>query len=152
MTNWQKQFANLRHKQQLMYILVFSLATVLVWISVSLFTSQKKTEIPPALLQLAKPLTPTINREVLGDLQTKRAYSASELQAFPIYKIITNKSGDAQKVTIDTPDEEDTPVVPSPSPTPVVAASPEVSPAPEAVVTPSATPTQTVETSPSPTL
>lgn len=158
MTTWQKQLTNLRHKQQLMYILVFSLATVVVWVTVSLVGSQRRTEIPKELLDLAKPLNPTINRQVLNQLQSKRAYAPSELQAFPIYKTIIDKSGTTSKVTIDTPEPErgltvrsGEALVTSPSPVASPSPSPDTSasgsgvvtsplPSPSPAVSPTATP------------
>ena len=75
----------------LMYVLLFSLVTIGVWVSFSIFLSQKKTPIDPELIRLSLPLNPNINLEVIKDLATKKSYSASELEGFTIYTLITDK-------------------------------------------------------------
>jgi hypothetical protein len=87
------QISNLRHKQKILYFLLFSFATILVWLVVGLVTSRKKTGISSELQNLAKPLSPTLNREVLGSLEDKRSYTDNELSQFPVYQITVNKDG-----------------------------------------------------------
>lgn len=134
MNAFQRQLANLRQQQQLLYILVFSFATILIWLALSLFTSQKKTEISKELQELAKPLSPTINRTILEQLQQERVFTEAELADFPIYKILVSEEGAERMVTIDT--DED--VTPSPSPRPSPASTPV--PVISIEATPSATP------------
>lgn len=84
------ELSNLRHSRQLLIILMFSLVTIVAWVSISLITSQKKTTISAELQALALPLTPSLNLEVLSDIESKRMYSANELASFPIY-VLTEK-------------------------------------------------------------
>jgi len=89
MNIFQKELLGLHHKQQVLGILVFSLVTVILWVGISLITSQTKTSISPALIKLARPLSPTLNIEVIDTLEQKRVYDQAELTGFPIYRTIT---------------------------------------------------------------
>ena len=108
----------MKHQQQILAILVFAFVAVIVWVGVNLFTSQQKTGISKDLLRLSKPLTPTINQEVIQRLRQQGVFFDSQLQDFPIYMIIKDKNQVEQKVEIGTEPE------PSPSPSPRVTPSP----------------------------
>ena len=84
---------SLQQKQVFLRILIFSFATILVWVGFSLFLSQQQTGISPELQQLAKPLNPNIHLEVMNQIQQKRAFSDQELQGFPILRMIHNVNG-----------------------------------------------------------
>jgi hypothetical protein len=94
----KKKLSGLKVRQQALYILIFSFVTVVVWIGGSLFRSQKRTGIAPALLELAKPLSPTVNEEVIGLMEESTYYSPEELLQFQIYKLIKSKDGRVQQV------------------------------------------------------
>ncbi len=99
----RQEIASLRHNQYFLAILVLLFVSIIVWTSVSIFTSQKETKISPKLQQLAKPLTPNLKIEVINELENKHVYSEEELSAFPIYKIIVSQDGRQKRVvTIDT--------------------------------------------------
>lgn len=88
----KNRLAGLYQKQQLLGILVFSMVTIVVWVAISLVTSQTNTSIPPELLKLATPLSPTLNKDVLDQIEEKRVYTPDELAVFPIYKVLTTKN------------------------------------------------------------
>lgn len=118
--------------------MLFSLATVVIWVVISLITSQRKLGISPELQKLAQPLTPTLNQETLRQVEQKRFYSEGELSRFPIYKIISSPDGASELVvTIDTDTQT---LFPSSSPVP----SPSPSPSPEAVTEATTSGTATV--------
>lgn len=139
MTPGKRRINQLRQKQSLLYIMVFSLATVMVWVAISLVTSQKKTGISPELQKLALPLTPTLNQETLQKVERRTLFTESELARFPIYKLVTAANGvDERVVTIETAEEEVfARLAPSPSPEP--SPSPTLTPSPSPVATQSAT-------------
>ncbi len=87
----QKELAGLYRKQKILGVLIFSFVTIVVWVSLNLFSSQTKTSISPELQLLAKPLTPTLNQEVIETIENKRVYDESQLQSFPIFKVITDR-------------------------------------------------------------
>lgn len=149
MNAFQRELNNLQHRQQLLYILLFSFATVIVWIGVSLLSSQQDTGIPPEIQLLATPLNPTINLDVLTDIRNKRAYTDDELRSFPIYKIVSDRQGGGTQV-IDI--SQPTPVETTPL---TVDAETEATPAasltPEPAAAPEATPESTSEATTEPT-
>lgn len=116
MNNKNSKISQLRQRQRLLQILIFSLITITIWVTFSLFRSQKKTIISSEQKKLAEPLNPTIKVEVLQKLLGKKAYSEAELSGFPIYKILVSKDGkQSEVVTIDTKATE---LIPAKSPTP----------------------------------
>jgi hypothetical protein len=126
MNAFQRELTGLRRQQQVLYILVFFFAAVLVWVGVSLLSSQRRTGITAEQTKLARPLTPTINREVINQIKNKRAYTAAELARFPIYKIVVSSDGkEEQVVRIDE-------VLPTSSATPVPSLQPSPTAAPGA--------------------
>lgn len=146
MANVKTGLSELYQRQRLLQIGIFSLVTVIVWVGFSLIRSQQKTSISPELRKLAEPLTPSINEEVITELEGKRFYTAQELSAFPIYKIQVSVDGRSESVvTIDTPEpvaETTSRVVasptPSPSPTTGSPSGPVISPTITPISTPSA--------------
>ncbi len=117
-----KNLINLKQRQRVLQILVFSLITIMVWVGLSLFQSQKKSAIDAELKTLAKPLNPNIDIETVTNLESKKYFEEFQLRAFPIYKIIISPDGKTEsKVTIDV--EEET-LKPSLSPRTTVAPSP----------------------------
>jgi hypothetical protein len=104
MPETKKQLVSLQRRQQMLYIGMFSLVTVMVWVAVNLFQSQKTTQISPELKKKALPLTPSINQQVIQQIEEKRGFSEEELANFPIYKLILNREGGEDFVTIDTPE------------------------------------------------
>lgn len=98
MTPPKKKITNLRIKQQALYVMIFSFVTIVIWISASLFRSQRRTGISPDLLELAKPLSPTINVEIIDEIEESINYSDQELVQFQIYKLIKSKDGRTQQI------------------------------------------------------
>lgn len=98
MKSAKKGFSSLKIKRQALYILIFSFVTVVVWISGSLFRSQRRTGIAPDLLELAKPLSPTINVSLIDEIEDKNNFSVQDLSNFQIYKLIQSKDGRIQQV------------------------------------------------------
>jgi len=130
MPNQPNKIAQLRQRQRLLQILIFSLITIAIWVTFSLFRSQKKTVISAEQKRLAESLNPTIKTEVLQKLQQKRIFSEGELAVFPIYKILISKDGrQSEVVTIETTETELIPASASPSPVATSSTSRAASPA-----------------------
>ncbi|MDQ3008612.1 MAG: hypothetical protein M3Q81_03375 [bacterium] len=89
MSRFQAEITGLKHKQQLLWLLVFSLVTIVVWVSISLITSQTSTKTNPLQQQLAEPLNPSINIDVITELENKKAYTKQDLARFPLYTLRT---------------------------------------------------------------
>lgn len=102
----KRNLDQLKQQQRLLQLFVFSLVTIMIWIGLSLFRSQNQTQIDAELRRFALPLTPTINTDVINELQAKTYFSEAELADFPIYKFLTVEgSNTEQVVTIDTEPE-----------------------------------------------
>lgn len=128
----KKKLTYLKNKQHLLYLMLFSLATVIIWVTISLITSQKRPGISPELQKLATPLNPTLNQETLRKVEQKEYFSEGDLRDFPIYKVITSSNGiDERVVTIGTAEEDIFPTASaSPKPTPTASSSAQLSPVP----------------------
>ena len=88
-----KQLEKIKHKKKLLVILIFALASVLVWIVVGIFSAQTKMGISPALTAMAQPLTPSLKSAVLETIEQKKHYPKNQLADFPIFAIIENEAG-----------------------------------------------------------
>lgn len=142
MNTIQKELKGLQHKQQLLGILLFSMVTIFVWVGISLVVSQQKTDISPALQKLALPLNPSINIDVLSELEQKKTYDASQLVNFPIYRLLSSEEtlilGSNAPASRSGSLLEGLTVIPSPSP--------EIEASPSAAATSSATSNTRLET------
>lgn len=61
-----------RIKINVFYLIMMTLVTVVVWTSVSVFLSYKKTTIDQDMSTLVKPLNPEINKQVLDNYASSR--------------------------------------------------------------------------------
>lgn len=101
----QKQLSALRLSQQVLIILIFSLVTIVIWIGLSIFSSQKKTAISAESQSLATPLNPSLNLQVLDQIEQKRVYTPNELADFPIYLLILEADKQRLSQNRQSPDE-----------------------------------------------
>jgi len=92
-----KDLAHLYKRQQILQLATFTLITIFIWIGFSLFRSQKKTAISAEQTILSQPLTPNINVEVIESLEQKKFYQETELQNFPIYRILVEEDKKTRK-------------------------------------------------------
>lgn len=95
-----QSLTTLKSRQQLLYIMVFSLVAVMFWIGGSLFRSQKSTQISSELRTLAEPLIPTIDRTVINQLLAKKKYEDIELRRFPIFAIRIDDKGNKVQTNV----------------------------------------------------
>jgi hypothetical protein len=134
------QFAQLKNQRSLLVGLLFLLVIVVFWIGIGLFSSQKKFAVPKAMRDLAKPLSPILDEETLGNIEKKRSFSEAELSEFTIYKVVVNEvSKQLRLVDIayqETPASQSAapkqPAVLAPEPTAAATASAAVTEAPTA--------------------
>lgn len=149
----KSQLSQLQKKQTLLRIFIFTLVTVIIWVGLTLFRTQKETGIRPALITKAEPLNPNINIEIIDQIEQKREFTDADLNDFPIYSIFTTKNGEEQMVVfsasdktkrnVTTPGTETVPAATSGTPAPAEAPNTPVSggglvPAPETTLPPGA--------------
>lgn len=102
MNVFKRTLKKLNQQQQALIILTFSLIAVIVWISVSLFSSQRRSGISDEQVKMSKPLVPIINKEVLLNLEKKQSFSNQELRQFPIYMMFKDQDQTEKVVEIGT--------------------------------------------------
>lgn len=120
----QQALQNLRQRQQLLSLFIFTLVAIVVWIVVSVATSQRSSAISAELRAMAQPLTPSINRVVLEEVEAERYFTEQELGDFAVVRVV-----------------EPLESVPSPEPS--------VQPSPDAIASPEPSETPSVEPLPS---
>ncbi|MGD9129328.1 MAG: hypothetical protein PVJ09_02480 [Candidatus Woesebacteria bacterium] len=84
---FKKQYSSLKFSRYLFIFLMFMLVVLVFWIIVSLFSSQNKLKITSDLKTMVIPLSPNIDTDTLGRLESKKEYKKEELEVFPIYKV-----------------------------------------------------------------
>lgn len=147
MATAQQEFSILRHRQQLLAVLIFSLMAIVVWVGVGLITSQESSSISPQLQQAATPLNPSINVEVLSTIEQQTAYDPSQLTSFPIYTLLSDDEVEIQRQSVAATNAtgssaltESLNALPIPSPSPVASESATPAASESATTTPSPTP------------
>ena len=102
-TKTTKKLKSLYQHQKMMYVLIFTLVTVVIWAGVSIFLTSQETPIDPELIELSTPLNPNLNLQVIQELENKKSYSQTELSQFTIYTLINHDN--TQERVILTLDE-----------------------------------------------
>lgn len=103
-TQTQLAFEQLQKRKEYLVALILLFVIVIVWIGVSVFSSQQQLGISPADKKLAQPIKPTLNVSVLDSIEQKRLYSGAELADFPVFAQAEDEQG--QKFLIDVRDLE----------------------------------------------
>lgn len=116
----KEDLQSLKTNRQFLAILILLFISVFFWIFINLISSQTREEVSAELTLLAKPLTPTIDKETLEEIDQKKSYSQEELQSFVIYKILLSRDGKTERIvpldiTIDDIEPIET-VAPTPQP------------------------------------
>lgn len=143
-TRFESDIRKLHLSRQFLIVMVLLFVALMIWTFVTIGSSQNKTSISTELINLSKPLNPSIDRTVFEKLEQKRFFTDQEIRNFTIYRLLLNPEGNDQVVVpIDTVIQTTT--APRPSPTSSASASP--SPTPTASPTPSAAPTPSPGTS-----
>lgn len=102
--NYSFQLEWLRRRQDLLYILMFSLVTIIIWVGVTLFRPDTSQRVDPRLQELALPLNPNLDTTTL-DLVSESPYFAPEdLNDFPIFTILVEDQ--TRIVTLQEAEEE----------------------------------------------
>jgi len=57
---------------------------VIIWVMMSLFSTQKKSSVDTKVIELAKPLKPTLDVVALSKINDKTEFTNEELEKFPI--------------------------------------------------------------------
>lgn len=119
------QLQKIRSSQTALSIFILLLVGVLLWIIVTVFSSNRDSQISAEAQQLATPLNPNLDVSVLDTLDAKTMYSDNQLSDFPIYVIVRdNQTQTEQVVPLGTQLAPTQPTITTPSepvPTPTTA-------------------------------
>lgn len=95
----KNQLSSLQHRQTILKIMIFTLVTAVIWVGLTLFRTQQKTEISPELQKLAIPLNPNLNLGALTRIEAKKEYTEQDLSDFPVYSLVIDR-GTGEKVVV----------------------------------------------------
>ncbi len=84
---FQNQLKQLRQRKRVLIVLILFFAIIVLWLFATIFLAQQRTFIEPELMQLAEPLAPNLNQELLEDLADRDYYRDNQLERFSIYVI-----------------------------------------------------------------
>jgi len=93
-----RKFVKLRQETKLLWILILAIVAVLFWIMVSILSPKKEQVISQQLRELAKPLTPTFDQEILDLIPEKRYLEDAELESFSIFVLVNDELTDVPKL------------------------------------------------------
>lgn len=93
-----RKFVKLRQETKLLWILILAIVSVFFWILISIISPKKKQIISQQLRELAKPLTPTLDQEVLSSIPEKRYLPDGELESFSIFVLVDDEQTDVPKL------------------------------------------------------
>ncbi|MBU0979001.1 MAG: hypothetical protein ABIJ03_03155 [Patescibacteria group bacterium] len=119
MTNQiSSQLKQLQHRNTLIIILVLLFISIFIWTGVSIISSTTTSQLPDNIKKLATPLNPSIDRQILGEIENKQVLSQKDLESFPIYKLILDRRTNTERVITIDMDESifDQPVASTPTP------------------------------------
>lgn len=106
----------IQKNRQALAIFILFFVSIIFWVFISLIASQTSEKISPELIELAKPLSPTIDTEIFKEIEAKKTYTQDELASFTIYKALTSKDGKVDRIVPLEVSIED--LEPNPKPTP----------------------------------
>lgn len=126
-THYLTLLDGLRRREDLLRILIFTLVTVLVWISFEIYLSQKQTKVAEDFASYTLPLNPNIDRTVLQEIQNRRGFSDEELQEFSTQQTSIITEDELESVSTPSAEiEDEDAVVVTPTPTAQPSSTPEI--------------------------
>lgn len=115
------EISGLKRQQILLYAMLIGLVTVTIWIGYGLASSQRTDQVDRELRELAEPLNPNLDENVINELESKRNLTETDLNDFAVYIYTEDEEGNRRKVILG----EEPVVLPPLEPQ----ASPDVAPA-----------------------
>ena len=98
---FERQLNQLKTDRKKLALLILALVVIVLWIGVSLFSSQKTVQLDKEIVQLSKPLVPHLDQQVFEELKNKKSYSDDDLRNFKIYRLRQLEEGDVILEIID---------------------------------------------------
>ncbi|KUK79486.1 MAG: hypothetical protein XD95_0355 [Microgenomates bacterium 39_7] len=95
-----QQLEKLKSEKKLLISLIFALVAVFLWVTISILSIGKTQIVEPGLVELAQPLVPNLDQNVLEDIEKKRYIESDQLTTFPIYVLAEVNSGNYQLIDV----------------------------------------------------
>ncbi len=95
-----KQLEKLKSEKKLLLALIFAMVAVFLWVVVSLVSTKGQQVISPELMKLAEPLVPTLDQNVLENLENRAYIQPDQMEDFPIYALVELRMGEYQLVDV----------------------------------------------------
>lgn len=100
------ELENLRQNRMYLAIMALLLVCAIIWVLLTVMEAGDSSEVTALALKHATPLNPNLDVAVFGQLEQKRLFSESELESFPIFRLIKDRNGSYSVVPFDTPADE----------------------------------------------
>ncbi len=98
LNQFEEQLTKIKRQKKLFIALILFFVVLLCWILLSIFASQTQHVVETELIQLAQPLVPNLDQELLVELQDKDYFTEEELENFSIYALLSDRGEDAGKI------------------------------------------------------
>ncbi len=109
-------------------MMVLLLVGALIWVMTTILRVEDSSEVTQQAIKFSTPINPNLETEVFTTVENKRYLPEAELEAFPINRLIKDRSGNYVVIPFDTPKEEvealitGTTATPRPTVAPVISA------------------------------
>ncbi len=105
-SNAGTELQSLRHNRMYLAIMVLLLVCACSWVLVSVMATKDTSEVSVQAAQFTTPINPNLDIDVFTIAENKRYFTESELELFPIYRLIKDAGDTYRVIPIDTPKAE----------------------------------------------
>ncbi len=88
---FDQQLSKLKADKKKFALLVLLLIAVVMWIAVTIVSSQSRYQLDENVVELSRPIVPYLDSEIFPKLEKKQEYSDDVLENFQIYRITTKE-------------------------------------------------------------
>ena len=108
-------------------MMVLLLVGALIWVMTTILRVEDSSEVTQKAIQHSTPLNPNLETDVFTTVENKRYLPEAELEAFPINRLIKDRSGNYVVIPFDTPKDEVEALITGTAPTPRPTVAPVIS-------------------------
>lgn len=98
MTSPLEQLNLLKRDQFALGLLIFSLVTIMAWIGVSMYFTQRQPTLSPEIQFIAQPLNPNLDQDTVKKIEDETYYDPNTLTSFPIYVLYKDKTNSTTRM------------------------------------------------------
>ena len=97
---------SLRQNRVYLLMMILLLVGALIWVLMTIMEAGDESQVTTEALKYAVPINPNLDVAVFALVEKKRLLTESELETFPINRIIKDRSGSYSVIPFDTPKDE----------------------------------------------